>query len=244
MRRYFIETQPQGNIIFLTGEEHSHLAFVLRSKVGEQIVVCCGDGMEYICEIESISKSQTTCIVKEIKKSENETTCNVTLFQALIKLDNFELAVQKSTELGVKKIVPFTSQFSQIAPNRLNLARVQKIATEACKQCERAVVPNICSPINFNQLIIELSKFDAVVFANERTGKKDISSLLQTAKNVAVVIGCEGGFSEQEKQQLLSLKNVISLTLGKRILKAETASIVTLALTMQQLGEMQWKFVY
>ena len=238
MRRYFIETQPQGNIIVLTGEEHSHLAFVLRSKVGEQIIVCCGDGKEFVCEIESISKSQTTCIIKEIKNSENETTCHVSLFQALIKLDNFELAVQKATELGVKQIVPFTSQFSQIAPNRLNLSRVQKIATEACKQCERAVIPKICSPIKFGGLIAQLSEYDAVVFANERTGEKNIASLNKKYKKVAVVIGCEGGFSEQEKQQLLSLNNVISLTLGKRILKAETASIVTLALTMFQLGEM------
>lgn len=240
MRRFFVDNiPPQNNIIELTGEEHSHLAFVLRLKVNEQIIICFNDGMEYICNIESISKQKTVCKVHEVKQNITETIKNVTLFQALIKPDNFELAVQKATELGVKKIVPFTSQFSQIAPNRINLSRIQKIATEACKQCERALIPTVCSPINFNQLINELSKFDAVVFANERTGEKNISSLSKTAQNIAIVIGCEGGFSEQEKTELLSLNNVISLTLGKRILKAETASVVALALTMFQLGEMQ-----
>ena len=239
MRRYFISNKPESNKIELTGEEHSHLAFVLRSKVGEEIIVCSGDGIEYVCEIKAITKTNTICEVKLTRKSQTETTCSVTLFQALIKPDNFELAVQKTTELGVKEIVPFTSQHSQISPNRINITRLNKIATEACKQCERAVVPQINKAVTFAEMLKKLAEFDAVVFANERVGTKSISELNKSHKKVAVLIGCEGGFSEEEKQQLLSLKNVISLTLGKRILKAETASIVTVALTMQQLGEMQ-----
>ena len=239
MRRYFLDKSALlNNQITITGEEHTHLAYVLRTRVGEEVTVCFNDGKDYVCKITDINKNKTVCEVTQIKQSQTETNVNVTLFQALIKADNMELIVQKTTELGIKTIQPFTSEYSQISPNKFNTERNIKIAVNACKQCERSCIPQINTPITFEQLINQLKSYDAVVFANERQGNKNIIQELKNYKNTAVVVGCEGGFSESEKQQLLQLDNVISITLGKRILKAETASIVSVALTMNALGEM------
>lgn len=240
MRRYFLNSSAlNDNTITITGEEHTHLAYVLRTKVGEQIIICFNDGFDYLCTITDISKSQTTCKVQDVKQSTTETIKNVVLFQSLIKADNLELIIQKSTELGIKEIQPFTSEFCQIAINKFKPERCLKIATNAAKQCERSIIPTIHNAIKFEEMLNQLKQFDAVIFANERQGENNIVKELskKNVNKVAVVIGCEGGFSESEKQQLLQLNNIISITLGKRILKAETASIVALALTMNALGE-------
>lgn len=240
MRRFFLDASNKSDSeIVLTGEEHTHLAYVLRMKVGDTICVCFNDGLDYICEIKSISKTQTICKVNSIEKNHNSLNVNVTLFQDLIKLDNFDLVVQKATELGVQTIVPFTSNYCQISPSKVKLDRLNKIAKEATKQCEGAVISNVLAPISFDELIQKLSNFDIVVFANEREDNITIDELLKNKKpnNIAVVIGCEGGFSSSEIEKIKELNNSISITLGKRILKAETASIVAVALTLNTIGE-------
>ncbi len=141
MRRFFCnESCKNDNIITLTGDEHNHLAFVLRQRVGEEIIICFNDGKEYVCKIVSISKTETKCEIELVRQENNETKCNVTLFQDLIKLDNMDLIIQKAVELGAKKIIPFSSEYCQIKKERFNLERARKIAKDASKQCERAVI--------------------------------------------------------------------------------------------------------
>ena len=240
MRRFFLDASLKNESkIIIENEEHTHLAYVLRMKVGDMVCICFNDGLDYICEIESISKSQTCCIVKSIEKNHNNLNVNITLFQDLIKMDNFDLVVQKATELGVQTIVPFTSKYCQIQSSKVKLDRLNKIAKEATKQCEGAVISKVNAPLTFNELINEFSKFDIVVFANEREDNFTLNQTLKNKKykNIAVVVGCEGGFSSDEIEKLVSLNNVISTSLGKRILKAETASIVAITLTLNTLGE-------
>ena len=119
MRRYFLDKSAlNNNEIIITGEEHTHLAYVLRTKLGEKITVCFNDGVDYICTITDISKNQTICKVIEVKNSSTEAVKEVVLFQSLIKADNFELIVQKATEIGVKSIQPFISDYCQISLNK------------------------------------------------------------------------------------------------------------------------------
>ena len=239
MRRFFLDKCClNNNIITITEEEHNHLAYVLRMRVGEDICVCFNDGMEYISTIQSITKTTSACLVNKIQKSVNETQKEVVLFQDLIKQDNFELVVQKATELGVKKIVPFYSDFSQIKPEKFNILRAQKIAKEASKQCERACIPTIEKPISFNEVISQIQNYDVKIVALERIGNKNINyDIKKDLSSYALIVGCEGGFSEKEKETLLN-SSITAITLGKRILKAETASIVSLALIMNLIGEL------
>ena len=240
MRRFFLDKSClDRNKITISGEEHTHLAFVLRLRVGETVCICFNDGYEYISKIESISKQETVCSVISSDLSKNETKKDIVLFQDLIKQDNMELVIQKATELGVKKIIPFYSDFSQIKPEKFNIIRAQKIAKEASKQSERAQIPLIEMPISFNEMLKTIQNYDEKIVALERVGKDNINkSISKDATNFAVVIGCEGGFSDREKQELLN-SNIKTIYLGKRILKAETASIVTLALVMNLTGELE-----
>jgi 16S rRNA (uracil1498-N3)-methyltransferase len=153
--------------------------------------------------------------------------------------------IQKMCELGMTNVVPFTSQYTNVNPKSVRLDRLEKIIISACKQCSRTQTLKISPPVGFSSLIEQSGKFDAVIFANEKEGKNNTSNsnFLSSFKGdfkgkvIALIVGPEGGFSDSEVKEIIKA-GAQSVSLGKRILKAETAAIVLATLVMKELGEL------
>lgn len=221
MKKFF--GKKIDNLIILDGEELKHLA-VLRCQLNEQILCFVEDEYEYLCELIEISKKQAKCLILNKNLCSGNPTKNIVVFQGLPKQDKLELITQKLTELGVNKIIPFESNFTIAKPNQNKIERIARISQEACKQCGRSKPLIVENPIKFNALIDMLKFYDIVLFANE-TNKQITDINLENYKNIAIIVGSEGGFSSQEIQKLLD-NNVTEIGLGQRILRTETASIV------------------
>lgn len=210
--------------IIIDGEELKHLA-VLRCEKNEQILCFVGDENEYLCKIDSVDKKQAICSIIEKRVCEKNPTKSITLFIGLPKKDKLEFITQKTTELGIKEVIPFESNFTIAKPNENKLDRLQRITLEACKQCGRSVPVSISMPIKFKEMLEKLSNFDVVLFANETNTKiNDIN--FSSFEKIAIIVGSEGGFSGEEIEFLTKLENVKEVGLGNRILRCETASVL------------------
>lgn len=236
-RKFFVNNKIEGNIVELYDDEFNHIINVSRKNIGDEIILIDGTGNDYYSKIEKINKKSVVLNVLSSKLGENETASNVTVFQALCKNDKLELIIQKLTELGIKNFVPFTSEFCQVKQNTTRLDRLEKISIEALKQCDRSKKVNIEKVISFNEMINKLQNFDKVIFAYEKSKKSLIKEDIKNCSNVAIIVGSEGGFSEKENEILSFQKNVVNVSLGKRILRAETASICLTSVVMFLLNE-------
>ena len=228
MRRFFFNKENRTeNKIVLQADEFFHIKNVLRLVEGQKVICFCGDGNDYFCTIENFLKESVVCHIDEIKKSDKTPTVNLTLFQGSLKLDKFEFVVQKMAELGLATVIPFESAFSVAKIKDEKISRLQKIATEASKQCGRADVLQVEPVVSFKQLLTKIKDYDMVIFAYEKESQNTLKNLkIETAGNkIAFIVGSEGGFSEKEAQELIA-KGVKSVSLGTRILRAETAPIV------------------
>lgn len=223
-------------IITVKGDEFVHMTKILRHKVGYKIVVNNNfDGYDYYAVITDIGKDSARAEIVEKVINDTDTSVDITLMQALPKGDKSDFIAQKATELGIKKIIFFISEFT--AEKKFNLDRIRRITLEACKQCGRAFVPSVETVYAINELPI--GEYDKVILMNEHERKISLSDIAiekDTAK-VALIVGSEGGFSTNEVSEFMA-KGALSVSLGKRILRAETASIAAMSIVMYKLGEM------
>lgn len=223
--RRFFTTNRVGDTFILDGEEFEHAVKVLRYKKGYILIVCDGTGYEYTCVIEDITKSEVVAKIQSVDKSTSESEVSITLYQCLPKGDKLDLIVQKAIELGVTKIVPLTSQ--NVSETKFNYTRLLRVVREASKQCGRAILPTLTQLVDIEDVVFAE---DIVLFANERETLNSLSSVkLPTAKSIAVVVGSEGGFTLEECQSIID-RGALSVSLGRRILRSETAGIVMTAL--------------
>ncbi len=242
-RKFYLESKngfEVGQSLNIEGDEFLHVVKVLRHSVGDKLCVIDGYGFEYDSIITQVEKKSFSLEILNKVASMAETKNHIAVFQALVKGDKFELITQKLTELGVSKIVPFESEFCQVKSNTTRLDRLEKISVEALKQCGRAKKVCIEKVQSFAQMLENLKAYDTVIFAYEKaTSDLEIGDfqIKSTPQNVAIIVGSEGGFSDEEAKQLSSLGNVKTITLGKRILRAETASITLAGIVMFGLGE-------
>lgn len=236
-KRFFINKEDiYQNKITIKGEEFGHLYKVMRMRVGDTIE-CFYDGSEiYSCEISKIEKTFAEATVIESYPCVANPKKQVTLFQALPKLDKLEMVAQKVCELGVSKIVPFESRFTVAKPNQNKIERLEKISISACKQCGRTALLTLENTITFKQLLLSLKEFDQVILANETENTNALNEI--KGDKVAIIVGSEGGFAKEEIEELVNV-GAISVTLGKRILRTETASVVLSALVLDRLGELK-----
>ncbi len=233
MNRFFVENVGKTNKIDIVGEEYNHLARVLRLKVGDRVECLDGSNLIYECELTLIDKSHAEARVVSARANEANPKCSVTLFQGLPKGDKLELIVQKVSELGVSSVIPFESKFCIAKSNDNKIDRINKIAIGACKQCGRSIPLQVSPTISFDEMIKILSQYDTVLFAYENeTG----SSPIQPVGRVAIIVGSEGGFSEQESSRLKDVSTCISL--GSRILRTETAAIALASIVLNKMGEL------
>lgn len=239
MKRFFVDkSQINNNQIVLDGTEHNHLKNVLRLTEAEHVIVVCGDEFDYECRIVKIAKNNTLLEIVNREDNIYNPSCDITFFQALTKSENMNLIVQKLNELGVKSFVPFESRYITSKDKFNKSEKLQLIANQSCKQCKRSIPMKVMSTLSFSKLVEALSSFDCVIFANETENKTIFNAeLIKPDKKVAVIVGSEGGFSEEEISDLIKA-GAKSISLGKRILRAETASITLASVIAFLMGEL------
>jgi len=234
-KRYYVEKElMQGTDVMIEGEEFVHLSSVMRSRVGDSVTLFNGDGFDYDGTVSEIAKKYAVVHVENKTQGIGFPEKNVTLFQALVKGDKLSTIVQKCTELGVAEIVHFESQFSDVKVGAKNTGKLEKVVVAACKQCGASVLTKTNRELKFDDMIHELKNFDVALFAYECEGQNKVSEILQKTQNfakIAVIVGAEGGFSEKEAQKIKDA-GAVAVSLGDRILRAETAAIVMPALVL------------
>lgn len=238
IRRFYIAPNYfERDRVIINGDDYEHMTKVLRHKVGYKIIVNNNvDGIDYHAEIVEINKTNAVAVIKDRVPNECKTKAHITLYQAVPKGDKLSMIVQKASELGVHSIVPFESEYSD--RSEINIARLAKIAQEACKQCGRSRVPYVANLVSFDEMLASVQG-SQTIFCNERELDTGLSSLELRAEEgeiVNIIVGSEGGFSVAEAQSIAKFAHSISL--GKRILRCETASIAATAIVMYKLGEM------
>ena len=241
MYQFFVEpSQIQGNNIVITGGDVNHIKNVLRMKPGDEIAVKSGtEDKEYRCEIASLSDAEICCKLRFIKEEGVELPARVYLFQGLPKGDKMELVVQKAVELGVYEIIPVATSRSIVKLDekkaKSRIARWQGIAEAAAKQSKRAVIPQIGNVMTMSEAVSYANSMDVKIIpyelaeAMERT--KELFDSIPVGSSVAIFIGPEGGFTEEEIS-LARNYGINPVTLGKRILRTETAGFVVLSWLM------------
>lgn len=227
MRRFFGE--KDGDKIVVKDGEFIHLKNVLRLGVGDEVIVSLNTDIEYVCEIEKMTKTSAVCKINGENKCLRNPLKNIVLFQAVAKKPKFEFIVQKATEIGISEIVPFMSEYCIAKVTENKAERLYEIALNACKQCERTIIPKISPATDVVGVIERFKEFDIVLFANERTDVGEKLKSLSKQKNIAIIVGSEGGFSQKEKEKFVEA-GAVSVSLGKRILRCETASVAMMSL--------------
>ncbi|MBR6983839.1 MAG: 16S rRNA (uracil(1498)-N(3))-methyltransferase [Ruminococcus sp.] len=234
MPRFFVDEINEENIT-LIGDNAHHIGRSLRMRTGEEITVCCC-GVDYNCRISQITSDTVYLELINKERCAAEPSVQVTLFQAVPKLDKLEHIIQKSVELGVHRIVPVLTRRCISRPDEKDfskkLVRLNKIAEEAAKQSGRGMIPEVTPLVTYKQALAMMSELDRTILLYEEQGGCSFGNAdLEGAKTVGLVIGSEGGFDAEEAKAAVD-GGAIQVWLGKRILRCETAPITALSILM------------
>jgi 16S rRNA (uracil1498-N3)-methyltransferase len=238
MYNFFVERdQFYNHTVDIKDENFNHIKNVLRMKIDDELIVSCKEtGNSFLCTISEIGDNKIVCKIIEERES-TEPKVEVTLFQGIPKSDKMELIIQKTVEVGINKIYPVEMKFciGKVKDNK-KITRWQTISEAAAKQSKRNIIPTIENPISFKEMAEVLKEYDLALVAYENEEKTNIKEVLQQnpdAKKIAIIIGPEGGISKEEVESLVS-NGTKEVSLGKRILRTETASISMLSMIMYQ----------
>ncbi len=244
MYQFFMEpSQIQDKKVIITGSDVNHIKNVLRLKPGEEIAVRNGvDGREYRCGIEEFAQDQAICSLRFVKEEGVELPSKVYLFQGLPKADKMELIVQKAVELGVYEVIPLAVKRCVVKLDekkaRAKANRWQGIAEAAAKQSKRGVVPVVKEPMTMKEAAAYARGMDVKLIpyelAEDMAHTKKVIESIRPGESVAVFIGPEGGFEEGEVAEAIAA-GIEPITLGKRILRTETAGLAVLSWLMYHL---------
>ena len=245
MYRFYIEpSRKQGDCIEIIGEDVNHIKNVLRMKNGEKFILCDGAGTDYLCELAGSRERNLVASILEEKKSDTELPVRLVLFQGLPKKDKMELIIQKAVELGAYQIIPVATKRAIVKldakKEASKLKRWQAIAEGAAKQSGRMLIPQISEVKTYGEALQMAQQLDVNVIPYEcargMDGTREIFGNIKPGMSVGIFIGPEGGFEESEVEKAESL-GVKPVTLGKRILRTETAGLTTLSILMYLLEE-------
>lgn len=250
MHRFFVDACQIDlieNRIIIKNEDVRHISKVLRLKKDDVIEVCDGSNMEYICKILGINKNNILLLIIDKQESTKEAPMKVVLYQGIPKSNKMDLIIQKTTELGIKEIIPVEMkrtivQFASNKDKEKKVDRWQKIALEAAKQSKRSIVPVVHLPLSFEEAIEHSKDNQLNIMPYENYYKKGFKSIIKSLdKNninkIGIWIGPEGGLEEKEVETAIENK-IYPITLGPRILRTETAGFTTLAIVMYELGDL------
>ena len=244
MYKFFVEpSQIQDKRIVITGSDVNHIKNVLRMKIGEEIAVSNGiDSREYRCGIEEYTDHEVICTLRFIKEDGVELPAQIYLFQGLPKADKMEMVIQKAIELGVYEVIPVAAKRCVVKLDdkkaAAKVSRWQGIAEAAAKQSKRGIIPAVRDVMSMREAIEYARGMDVKLIpyelAEDISRTKDAIEAVGPSEKIAVFIGPEGGFEESEIQAALEA-GIEPITLGRRILRTETAGLTVLSWLMYQL---------
>lgn len=242
MVRFFVNPEEcRNNFIVLSGENANH-AKVLRIRAGDQVLVCDGQGQECICTVSDISQGQVCLAVQSCCLSESEAKVKVSVYMAFSKGDKFEHVIQKATELGAYEIIAFPSARCVSRPDEKSLEkkldRWKKIAASAAEQSGRGIIPEVRVLRGYTEALERASQTDKAIFLYENERATTLRMALDNCEyqTASIISGPEGGFETSEVEQAMR-KNIAICTLGRRILRCETAPLCALSAIMYACGE-------
>lgn len=239
MPRFFIDHEPT-DYINVEGADARHIGYSLRMRVGDELTFC-RTGTDYICEIEEMTEQSVLCRIKRTEPSKCEPSLKLTIYQAFPKQDKFEQIIQKVTELGAVRIVPFLSRRCVSRPDKKDFAkkreRFMRIAEEAAKQSGRGIIPEIGELLSFDEAVRDMVSTQIKLICYENGGEKLADIDFAAADTAAVMIGSEGGFERAEVEKAVE-NGAKPIWLGERILRCETCPIAVTAIIMNLSGNM------
>lgn len=240
MYRFFTAIENVGEgVVRITGDDVNHIKNVLRMTKGEKVVISCGQGVDYYCIIDCIQETEIGLIIEEEKAAVTELPTEITLFQALPKSDKMELIVQKAVELGAVSIVPVKTKRCVVKLDekkaQKKVSRWNSIAESAAKQSGRAIVPKVSEVMSFSDALQLAKTMDTVLIPYELSedmpGSVQAMQKAAAGKSIGIFIGPEGGFERGEVELALQT-GAVAISLGKRILRTETAGLATMSVLM------------
>lgn len=243
MYHFFVKQEQIGpDVITVTGPDVNHIKNVLRMRPGEKVLISNGGDRDYLCEIASVTGEAVTASILSEEKEGTELPVKIWLFQGLPKGDKMELIIQKAVELGVYRVVPVETRRTVVKlDSKKEEARVRRwnaVSESAAKQSKRIVIPEVSGVMTFKEALAFTEGFDKKMIPFEHAeGMKETKEFIagvEPGMNVAVFIGPEGGF-EDEEIALAETYGVKPVTLGRRILRTETAGMAILAVLMFQM---------
>ncbi|GGF78418.1 ribosomal RNA small subunit methyltransferase E [Paenibacillus albidus] len=251
MQRYFVMPEQFGSeSVVIRDEDARHIAKVMRGKAGDKLIVSDGVSREALVEIERIEIGEVTASILEALEMTHEPRVRITVAQSLPKGDKMETVIQKCTEIGAVAFAPFLSERTIVQYDERKeskrLERWRKICKEAAEQAHRNIVPAVAAPLSWKQLLQSFAGYDAVYFCYEKEEGQQlrhatapwVASLApQASGKVMIVVGPEGGFTPEECQAA-EAAGAVSVGLGRRILRCETAGMVAAACILYESGEM------
>ncbi len=246
MYRFYVDqNQISEEFITIKGTDVNHIKNVLRMRIGEKLIICNGQGKDFYCIIDSESKDEIIVSIEEVHDTDTELDGKVYLFQGLPKKDKMELIIQKAVELGVFKIIPVMTQRTVVRledkkKEDKKVERWQSIATSAAKQSNRGIIPTVSGTMSFKDALNYAKDMDVKLIpyenADDINKTKEIIQSIKGGQSVGIFIGPEGGFEEKEIGQALEA-GVLPITLGRRILRTETAGLAILSMIMLQMEQ-------
>lgn len=245
MQRFFVEpaqVEEEEHRIHITGADVNHIRNVLRMREGDELWVSDGERKEYCCAVEDLSPEEVLLHIRYIQEPGYELPCRLYLFQGLPKADKMELIIQKAVELGVYQVIPVETRRCVVKLDGAKAAkkrqRWQQIAESAAKQSRRMLVPRVEEVQSFSQALKLAEKLDICLIPYELAkGMEETRRILSTilpGRSAGIFIGPEGGFEEQEVARAVEM-GAKPITLGRRILRTETAGLAVLSVLMFQL---------
>lgn len=243
MHHFFVSPDKvDGHDIVITGPDVNHIKNVLRMKSGEELLISDGEGQDYLCEISRIDEQSVTAAITDKDYGGTELKVRIWLFQALPKSDKMELIIQKAVELGAYAVVPVKTSRCVVKldekKSQAKLKRWNAISESAAKQSRRSIVPEVMEPMGFEDALLYSKDFGKNIIPYENY--KDMGCTVEVLedigeiKDIGIFIGPEGGFSEEEIEKAIASK-VHPISLGRRILRTETAGMSILSVLMFRL---------
>lgn len=243
MHHFFVTPeQVKEQRIYIAGSDVNHIKNVLRMKRGEELQISDGNNKKYLCRIEELGEEEICAAILEEQTADTELPSRIYLFQGLPKADKMELIVQKAVELGVYEIIPVATRRAVVKLDEKKAAkkveRWNSIAEGGAKQSARAVVPNVSRVMSYREALAYAGALDLVLIPYELAEgmqeTKKVIAQIQPGQSVGIFIGPEGGFETEEVEQAVQA-GAHPITLGKRILRTETAGLTMLSILMYHL---------
>ena len=237
MPRFFVGRDSiDGECLRIGGDDAFHIARAQRMAVGDGLTVCDDLGCEYDCVLASVHDREVVCRIRNVCRSTAEPSVKIRLFAAWSKGDKPEIITQKAVELGASSVTMFSSGFCvvKLTPEKLahRTERLRRIAGEAAKQCGRGILPQVCEPLSYKEMLQKAAASPLALFCYEGEHVHSVKEVLEaadgSADEISVVVGCEGGFSPEEAAMAADA-GLVPVHLGRRILRCETAPDLALS---------------